>query len=76
MAFEKKLKTTKTALARKGSLSTMRDTFVVVLDSDDDVCSFRQFANDRRALQANSDFEAWFKSVGTARKEAVADLEG
>lgn len=53
----------------------MRETSVVVLSDEDDVCSGLHAEEGRRSSQTTTNFEACFKATGASLKEAVVDPE-
>lgn len=65
----------KAAPSRMKTLPTLRATFVVVLDDEDDVESGLHAVEGRRSSQAIAAFKAGFKTAGATPKGTVANPE-
>lgn len=72
-AFDRELMATEGAPTWKEVLSNVRDTFVVVLEDDDDPSLGAQIVEGRRSSKATSDFEEGLKVVGAAPIEALVN---
>lgn len=75
-AFKRELKAANGAPARKEASSTVRNTFLVVTDDDDNADVGQLIVDVRISSQATAFFKAGFENAGVALKVAVADLEG
>lgn len=72
-AFERDIKATKAAAARKRALETVMETSVVVLDNKNSVFSGLQAVKRKRSSQRSAYFDVDFKDTDTAPKEVVSD---
>lgn len=63
--FEWKLKGVEEMLALKRALLTVKQTFAVVLDNDDNANLGSHIVSERCFLHATADFEAGFNGAGT-----------